>query len=417
MVPVLRVLVLLPALLHAYAITPPASAQRGHDAPNICARNETIGQAVINAVNLSWPGLEAVQSAAASGKLGAACEALAKYYANGNTATWLRMASTPAPSTRAAGGQADAAVDHDIWTLGGVGQTAKIPRNDDGGIDWYDKGPKSDPEFMNCVNRHTLFGTLLDAWNSTGNPKYPKYFSDLVEDWVEHLPCRNGVSRAGWNASGGALPCATGTMESPWRVLEAGIRTQQTWPPAFFGFQRAGEFSTSARVLMVLGFSEHNAVINGPGRSAHTPNWAIAQWSGLVTSCVALPELRNCSELIDAAFEQLEYWMDNQVGWLLSRPTLWLEKNAPDIACFIAVGVPRWHRNRRSLRLRWMDGVRVLTDDHVVKAGRSLATTAILCRQGRDHVELSRQCRRSVWLLSTGRRHGSGAQWMESSGN
>lgn len=323
MFPVFRGLLVLlalpqPGLLHAHADA--SAQQRGRDAPNICATNATIGHAVISAVNLSWPGLEAVQSAAASGELGAACEALAEYYANGTTARWLRMLATPAPSARAAGGQADAAVDHDIWTLGGVGQTAKIPRNDDGGIDWYDKGPKNDPEFMNCVNRHTLFGTLLHAWNSTGNPKYPKYFSDLVEDWVEHLPCRNGVSRAGWNASGGALPCATGTMESPWRVLEAGIRTQQTWPPAFFGFQRAAEFSTSARVLMVLGFSEHTAVINGPGRSARTPNWAIAQWSGLVTSCVALPELRNCSELIDAAFAQLEYWMDNQVSRLLSRP-------------------------------------------------------------------------------------------------
>ena len=33
-----------------------------HDAtmPNICGTNATIGQAVVAAVNLSWPGLEAV---------------------------------------------------------------------------------------------------------------------------------------------------------------------------------------------------------------------------------------------------------------------------------------------------------------------------------------------------------------------
>ena len=46
--------------------------------------------------------------------------------------------------------------------------------------------------------------------------------------------------------------------------------------------------------MMVLGFSEHNAVLNGPGRTAKTPNWAITQWAALIQSCVALPELKNC---------------------------------------------------------------------------------------------------------------------------
>ena len=75
-----------------------------------------------------------------------------------------------------------------------------------------------------------------------GNPAYSHYFSALVEDWVGHLPCRKGVSRTGWDAPGGAEPCATGTMESPWRVLEAGIRTASTWAPAFFGMQQASTF-------------------------------------------------------------------------------------------------------------------------------------------------------------------------------
>ena len=83
-----------------------------------------------------------------------------------------------------AGGSADQMLDHDIFTLSGVKQVAKIPRNADGGIDWYYKGPKSDPEFMNCLNRHSSFTTMLAAWQATGNPAYPTYFSTLVEDWV-----------------------------------------------------------------------------------------------------------------------------------------------------------------------------------------------------------------------------------------
>jgi hypothetical protein len=281
--------------------------------PNICATNVSIGHAVIAAVNLSWPGLEAVQSAAQSGKLGQACEALAAYYMQGNSSAWLRIARTPDRSARRVGGDADDLVDHDIFHLSGVRQVSKIPRNADGGIDWLDHGPKDDPEFMNCLNRHDSFTHMLQAWNQTGNPIYSAYFSALVQDWVYHLPCRRGVSRSGWNAAGGPDPCATGTMESPWRVLEAGIRMAGPWPPAFFGMQQAPEFTTSARVMMILGFSEHNAVLNGPGRSAHTPNWAIGQWAGLVHSCVALPEMQNCSQLVNIAFAELESWLDQQV--------------------------------------------------------------------------------------------------------
>ena len=65
--------------------------------------------------------------------------------------------------------------------------------------------------------------------------------------------------------------------------------------------------------MMVLGFSEHNAVLNGPGRLARTPNWAIGQWAGLIESCITLPELKNCSVLVQTAFAELESLMNQQV--------------------------------------------------------------------------------------------------------
>ena len=45
------------------------------------------------------------------------------------------------------------------------------------------------------LNRHDSFEELLQAWNATGNPAYPTFFSNLVADWVGHLPCREGVTR------------------------------------------------------------------------------------------------------------------------------------------------------------------------------------------------------------------------------
>jgi hypothetical protein len=102
--------------------------------------------------------------------------------------------------------------------------------------------------------------------------------------------------------------CATGTMESPWRSLEMGIRTSGIWPVAFFGFQQAGaNFSTSARVLFLLAVSGHNAalVVDGGHPGHGTPNWEITQWTGLVSSSVTFPELRNTTGLRDYALKEL----------------------------------------------------------------------------------------------------------------
>ena len=129
----------------------PSNPQPRHEAPNICGTNAFIGAAVIGAVNLSWPGLGAVKAAADANQLGAACAALAAYFRDGNSSRWLRLPASPHPSPRRAGGAADDLVNRDVFHLSGVGQVAKIPRNPDGGLDWLYKGPKTDPEFMNCT--------------------------------------------------------------------------------------------------------------------------------------------------------------------------------------------------------------------------------------------------------------------------
>jgi hypothetical protein len=120
-------------------------------AVNICGVNKTLGLAVLDALNLTFPGLEAVAAAGAAGDLDGACEALATYYQNSNTSAWLRYpAVTPGTGRVGPGSNVDNVVDHDIFYLGGVTTTAKVPRNADGGLDWLDKGPRNDVEFMNC---------------------------------------------------------------------------------------------------------------------------------------------------------------------------------------------------------------------------------------------------------------------------
>jgi len=294
-------------------------------AANVCGANATLGAHIIASVNLSYPGLELVAGNASAGDLDAACEALAAYYAAANTSYWLRVAPVaPGTGRVGAGSLVDNAVDHDLYYMAGVDTSGVIPRNADGGLDWVNKGPRNDVEFMNCLNRFDVFGWLLAAWRQTGNPIYARYFDATVIDWATHNPCPNalgggaacspqgvaGSPQCAWGAADlpGAQACATGTFESPWRSLEMGIRTDGVFAAAFFGFQGAAEFSTSARVLLVLAMAEHNAALSvdggHPGRG--TPNWEMGQWSGLVTSCVTFPELKNTSGLIAQALGELE---------------------------------------------------------------------------------------------------------------
>jgi hypothetical protein len=98
------------------------------------------------AVNLTFPGLEAVASAQRSGDLDAACEALAAYYAAANTSYWLRIAPvTPGTGRVGNNSEVDNVVDHDYFYMAGVDTGAVIPRLPDGGFNWTFKGPRNDP--------------------------------------------------------------------------------------------------------------------------------------------------------------------------------------------------------------------------------------------------------------------------------
>jgi len=71
-----------------------------------------------------------------------------------------------------------------------------------------------------------------------------------------------------------------------------------SWPSAFFGFQGSADFSVDARVLMLLGVSEHfkALTVDGghPGRG--TVNWEMTQWRGLLVAAGAWPELVGAAE-------------------------------------------------------------------------------------------------------------------------
>lgn len=175
------------------------------------------------------------------------------------------------------------------------------------------------------LNQHDFFATLLEAWLATGNDVYPQYFDGLVKDWVLHLPCNNAVSSIGpgtcvplgrngtgapvcrWDDNTLGGKCATGTYVTPWESLRMGTRMQLAWPQAFFGFQKAKNFSVDARALMLLGVSEHMQalVVDGGHPGTGTINWEIAQWKGLLNAALAWPEIMGSAAAADTAMHYL----------------------------------------------------------------------------------------------------------------
>ena len=323
---------------------------------NICQTNDTLGRAILGALNLSWPGLEAARKHQAAGNLGVACEAVVLYYKTSNSSAasaQLRLPVAPTPSTRRVGGRTDALVDNDEYYSDTCSCAAKVPRDAAGGLNWTFFGPNDDVQYMNTWNRHAWFsqpaspsGDLLGAWKKTGNDVYARYFSNSVADWVLNLPCDNACNATGtettpdacpssacsplglissppfkqhptctWqNHSGGA--CVTGTAESPWQSLEMGCRMTDVWPRAFFAFQHATEFTTSARMLMLLGVSEHNAALRIAGTCPGTgcgPNWKMLQFSGLLQSTIYFPELKGSAQLLEYALGQLQTLLETDV--------------------------------------------------------------------------------------------------------
>ena len=70
---------------------------------------------------------------------------MAKYYATAHTATWLRLPA-PHPGSSRVGGDVDAVMLNDTYDF--YGEIARVPREQDGGLDWHCYGPVGDDEFM-----------------------------------------------------------------------------------------------------------------------------------------------------------------------------------------------------------------------------------------------------------------------------
>jgi len=254
---------------------------------DLCDRMPERVQGWVDALDLEQEGLLPVREAVATGDLPGACEALIACVWESCAGSWLRGGTADRPSS----GVDD--VLNDTFTIQGV--TGKVPRNVDGGIDWYHRGPRNDHEFALLFNRHGFFGALLRSWQATGDAKYAAAFDILVRDWVTHNP-----------------PPDERTREPNWRPLEVGLRSGYSWPQSLFGFYEAKEVSPAARMMMIGCLGDHADYLMKHWGHAN-PNITLMELNGMGNVPMVFDIFRSGSAWLETATNGMLEQLGKQV--------------------------------------------------------------------------------------------------------
>ncbi|MEL7588565.1 MAG: alginate lyase family protein [Prolixibacteraceae bacterium] len=246
------------------------------------ARMNTIFQQL----DLSKEGLQGVKAAYESGDLAGACRLLLRYY-DSRPASHSKEHPPVSEQTIAS---ADSILN-DCFTFQRV--AGRVPRRDDGHLDWSFEGPENDIEWAWALNRHYPVNTLLAAYFKTGNPAYARYIDQFVKDWIIRS----------W-----PYP-AKKSSTAMWRGLEVSFRVKM-WAQVFYDFAGTGFISPATRLLILSSLPDHAHY----ARNFHAQNnWLTMEMSGLATLATAWPEFRESKSWLDYTITAMTESMKGQV--------------------------------------------------------------------------------------------------------
>lgn len=246
-------------------------------------------RAALDALDLDYPGLEAVREASEADDLLTAGRELVEYYRDGDTAEWLRSDAIGDGDEHQA--RAEPLLENE-FTFQGV--TGKVPTANGGGIDWEHRGPNDDVEWAYFLNRHGYFEMLLTAYRETGNDRYAAAFDRFIRDWVTANP-----------------PPEEEIGRPTWRTLEVGIRLGNAWPTTFYGFQPADAFTPAGRLLMLSVVpAQIEYLVDYHKRGS---NWTTMELSGVARAAVCWPEFAGSDRWFEYARDVLTAELDDQV--------------------------------------------------------------------------------------------------------
>lgn len=255
---------------------------------DICSVFPERMKSLLHQLNLNDIKYTEIKSAFENGQIEVACKFLLDYYLQGNTANFLRR-EIPAYSN-AINQTADLIVEN---RFSFYNQSASVPYNENGHIDWTFKGPANDIEWTWALNRHFHIQTLFDAYMETGNPLYAKTLDTHIKDWIiSSLPYPNIKNNT-----------------SMWRGLEVSFRLK-TWANIFFGLMGSDHLSPATQLLMLSSLPEHAHYLqNFHGRG----NWLSMEMSALAMAATAWPEFKNAADWLQYSIGSMRQGLEDQV--------------------------------------------------------------------------------------------------------
>jgi hypothetical protein len=234
-------------------------------------------KSLLDALDLTRPGLETVRGAWAQEDLIGACKALLAYYRSANTVPWWRN-----PTARANDKLIEKANNYlnDIY-LGHDGP-GHVPRTANGHLAWGTTGPRMDQGFRSSLNRHSHLSVLMKAFLATGEEVYLNRVDQDLRDW---------------------LIAADGRL-TPWArsALDPGNRLPH-WARVFFGLQEYDAFRPATRLLMLATIPDHaEYLLENPGGG----NWVTMTQLGVLSCGIGWPEFKRAEAWNTTAMRKLE---------------------------------------------------------------------------------------------------------------
>lgn len=209
-----------------------------------------------------------------------AIHGLAAYFRSRNTIQWGKDS---APITRQKVGfirnrAADNAALGKITGPGGI--EYDFPN---GKIDWHfdastQGGKPWDDEWQWQMNRMGFWSEMANAYRSSGDEKYARAFASQFRSWILQCPPPEDMDNK---------------VGSAWRTIDTGIRSDYSWPTAFFAFRQSSSLTDKDLVDLVAAFYEQGEYL----RKFHTSfNWVTMEMGGLYAIGSLFPEFKESTE-------------------------------------------------------------------------------------------------------------------------
>ncbi len=229
---------------------------------------------LFSALNLNYPGLEAVKSLAQAGDYTAAKTALAGYLRTRTNVNWYFDWRHPTSAVSYNKASADNTVAG-IFSFGGYNYT--FPG---GAIDWM-YTPNATSQWTSLMNRMNFWTDVGATYWGTGDEAYAQAWVRQFRSWVTQCP----------------LPAGAQSILAPWATIQAAERMAHTWPDAFFRCVLSPSVTDDDLVIFFKSSIEHGRYLRE--KSTQTAlNFNIHAWElcGLYTVATVFPELSEAAE-------------------------------------------------------------------------------------------------------------------------